>query len=131
MTGKGAVVSTVAFITMRLKFAQPALYELERIRIAMKVKTKEDAIGRSFRELLEAHGITFRSESVSHDILEQLGRAATGNVTHLHMLRGTMSVFLPAPIQSDWFELMTQKTDRKDVNGLVRLALSEAVKKYC
>jgi hypothetical protein len=117
-------------IELKLSFSQDALFAIEIMRIKMGAERKEDAVALAFREFVESHGFAFGTDAIPQALLEEFGFVASGNVTTLDSKRGIMSVFLPAPTDRQWFDVIKRTTGIDSFDELVRLALSGAYEKY-
>src|SRR3989344_1032800 len=124
MSTTGEPVAKSSCIELKLAFSEAGLYQIEVMRRNMKASSREEVVARAFRELVESYGIVFGTDPIPKALLERFGFAASGNVTTLESKRGIISVFLPAPLNREWIDVLKKKTRKTTVDEGVGLALS-------
>jgi len=104
-------------------------YALEQLRIAMGVDTREEAIERAFRELLEAYGFAFSEKSGDKQILNEEKRKLK-NSHSINRAGGKIEVSLLEPLDPQWLLKIKGKTGLNTSTEIIRLALVTADGKY-
>jgi NAD-specific glutamate dehydrogenase len=120
----------ISQIRLSVRLPSENHYHLERLRLAMDVKTKDEAISRAFKEFAEQHGVEFSQTPVNYDLLESTGFEAPGNTALLARTQGTFVLWLPDPTAENWLQVLKENCGCTSITEVMLKALNAAQQKY-